>query len=136
MKMESMYKLEDMCCKEIDRIVQRGDLSSSTLQQAGMLVDIVKDVYTIEAMCDDDNEYSEYGGTYSRDSRGRYSRDGYSRRSMSNTGVPGGVYSRGRYSRDGDKDDMIRRMERMMEQSNDPNEINAYQRAMDQLRNA
>ena len=160
MNMDTMYKLEEMCCRELDKIAQRGELSSSTLQQAAMLVDTVKDVKTIEAMEEEQEaEYSQNGGSYGNGSyddggsyagrRGHYVRAHYSRdgggsyahggngQGMSNTG--GGSYdrdSRGRYSREGEKDDMIQRLERMMSQSNDPGERQAYERAMEQLRNA
>lgn len=155
MNMDSMYKIEEMCCRELDKIAQRGELSSSTLQQAAMLVDTVKDVETIAAMAEEDPEYSQYGGgSYDNGvayaNRGRhyvrsnYSRDGgYPRagngQGMGNTGGGGSSYgrdSRGRYSREGEKEDMIQRLERMMDQSGDPNEAAAYKRAMEQLRNA
>lgn len=153
MNMDSMYKIEEMCCRELDKIAQRGELSSSNLQQAAMLVDTVKDIETVAAMAEEDPEYSQYGGSYDNGvayaNRGRhyvrahYSRDGYPRtgngQGMGNTGGGGSSYgrdSRGRYSRDGDKEDMIQRLERMMDQSDDPNETAAYKRAMEQLRNA
>lgn len=108
-----------MCCKELDKIIQRDELSTSTLNQATMIVDIIKDVRTLDAM-EEGSEYSSYdGGSYANRGRhyvrGHYSRDGgsYDR---------GGSYardSRGRYSRDGEKDEMINRLERMMEQSSD-----------------
>lgn len=149
MSMDSLWKLEEMCCREIDKVVQRGELSSSTLQQAAMLVDTVKDIYTIDAMENEGEEYSQNGGgSYDGGNsyasrrgthyvRGHYSRDGGSYGRGGNNG--GGSYgrdSRGRYSREGEKDDMIQRLERMMDQSNDPNEMEAYKRAMEQLRNA
>ena len=152
MNMDSMYKVEEMCCREIDKIAQRGELSSSTLQQVAMLVDTVKDVETVAAMTEENPEYSQYGGydngvAYA--GRGRhyvrahYSRDGYPRagngQGMGNTVGGGSSYgrdSRGRYSRDDDRDDMIQRLERMMDQSADPNEAAAYKRAMENLRNA
>lgn len=149
MNMDSMYKIEEMCCRELDKIAQRGELSSSTLQQAAMLVDTVKDVQTIEAMAEEDPEYSQYGGTYDNGvayaNRGRhyvrahYSRDGGGSYTRGNGQGMGGSYgrdSRGRYSREGEKEDMMQRMERMMQQSNDPSERQAYERAMEQLRNA
>lgn len=125
-----------MCCRELDKIVQRGELTSSALEQAAMLVDTVKDIYTIDAMKGDD-EYSQTGGDYGDGYSGRhYVRAHYSRAGngvgQRNTGGGGG---RGRYSRADDKEDMIQRLERMMDQSGDPSEAAAYKRAMEQLRN-
>ena len=155
MNMDSMYKLDEMCCKELDKIVERGDLSSSTLQQAHMLTDTVKNVYKIEMLSGEASEGYAQGngdwearGSYARGNsyanrgqhyvRGHYSRDG-------GNGGGGQSYYNGRsnytrdgrnYSRDGDKEEMIQRLERMMDHSEDPNEAAAYKRAMEQLRNA
>lgn len=150
MNMESLYKIEEMCCRELDKIAQRGELSSSTLQQAAMLVDTVKDVKTIEAMEEEqESEYSQngngsydgggsYAGRRGHYVRAHYSRDGgsYARGNSQGMSNAGGSYARGRYSRDDEKEDMIQRLERMMDQSGDPNEATAYKRALDQLRNA
>lgn len=141
MNMDSMYRLEEMCCRELDKIIERGELSSSALQQAHMLTDTVKNVYKIEMLCGGEGEYSRDGGSsYANRGqhyvRGHYSRDGGN--GGGSYGRNGGGYSRdsyGRYSRDGGRDDMVQRLEQMMEQTNNPNERDAYKRALEQLKN-
>ena len=112
--MQTIYKIKDMCCRELDKIAQRGELSSATLQQAAMLVDTIKDALTIEAMEGADANGSSY------DQRPMHGRD------------YGG--QRGMYPREGDRHDMMRRLERMADHANDPAEAEAYRRAMDNLR--
>ena len=90
-----MDRMLNVICDEIDKIADKG-LTTANLETAYKLIDMYKDLKTVEGM--EDGGYSEYDG-YSarrkRDSRGRYSNsDGYS----------GKHYSGGRgYSRDGDK---------------------------------
>lgn len=121
-----------MGCKEIDKLVQRGELSSSTLQQAAMLVDTIKDIYTIDAMQDGAGEYIHgSSGAVPYSDTVRYSRAG---NYPPHTNAYGN-HSRGRYGYDGNKNDMIQRLENMASQAADPIEAAAYQRAMEQLRN-
>lgn len=154
MKMDTLYKLEDMCCKELDEIVKRGEMSTTSLEKAQLLTDTVKNVHKIEMLTEGD--YSQAGeweakGSYDRGNsyRGmRYSRDyggdrsHYNENRMSREGDMVDGYSsrrdsRGRYSRDGgDKQDMMRSMERMMEQTDNPADKDAYRRAMEILRNS
>lgn len=106
--MERVYEdIEKMLCKELEEIGRKGELTSNNLEVMYKSVDIVKDLYVIDAMqhegysYDYSNEYSEVyrpryaydnhpqnsyddrgRGTHAnRDSMGRYSSEGYSRAS-------------------------------------------------------
>lgn len=76
-------KAERMLEKEIREIVDKGELSPSTLEVMGKALDDIKDISIICAM-KEESEYSErymYGDDMAyarrRDSRGRYARDSY-----------------------------------------------------------
>ena len=86
--MEILYETKDLLCEELDKINKKHDIGNmAELEVIYKSVDIIKDISTIEAM-------EEYGDDYSydddmsyarnRDSRGRYSRRGRSRRSYDN----------------------------------------------------
>ena len=78
----------EVICDEIDKIADKG-LSTSNIEIAYKLIDMYKDMKTVEAMEDYDNEsYNSYAMRYDgesmargrmrakRDSMGRYSREG------------------------------------------------------------
>lgn len=163
MNPNSMNRLEELLNRELEKIAQRDEMSSSALQQVSMLVDAMKDIGAIKAMAEEaqgdwgDGYGDDYdgGASYARGRRRHYVRGHYSREGGgggssyngggSYEGGGGNSYNGGssyardyrrRYSRDGEKEDMIRRMERLMEQSDDQQEVETYKRAIDQLRNA
>lgn len=89
-----MEQLEDMLCEELDKIAKQGELTAGSLDTIQKLTHSLKSIKTIEAMEGDGysrdygNEGYSYAGrnngrsggySYRRDSRGRYSRRGYSR---------------------------------------------------------
>lgn len=72
-------RLEDMLCKELKKIVDKGEITTSSLDVVDKLTHSIKNVYKIQM---------GYEGEYSgADGRGSY--------------IMRGDYSRGRYSRDG-----------------------------------
>lgn len=120
--MESLYKLEDLLCDQVDQIVAKNDITPVELERAYKVVDIIKDIETIGAMKDYDEDYNSYddGMSYARnrDSMGRYSsRRGRSydsgnyssRRSYNNRMMP---MDRG-YSGDDSKEQMMQKIEEM-----------------------
>ena len=68
-------ELESMLCDEIDRIVDRKDLTNASLDTLDKLTHTLKSIKTIEAM----DGYSEDSMSYARrrDSRGRYTEGRY-----------------------------------------------------------
>lgn len=120
--MESLYRLEDLICDQIDQIVEKNDITPTELERAYKAVDIVKDIETIAAMKEYDS-YDSYDDDMSyarnRDSMGRYSsrrgRRSYdsgnysSRRSYNNRMMP---MDRG-YSGDDSKEHMMQKIEEL-----------------------
>ena len=74
------YKeLEMMLCDEIDRIAERKELNSSSLDTLDKLSHTLKYIKTIEAMDGYSEDYMHDSMSYARrrDSRGRYANDRY-----------------------------------------------------------
>lgn len=96
-----MRIFDDMCDMledELTKIVKRGDISPTELENAYKSIDIIKDIETIKAMRGEggysgryDGSYNAYDGSY--DGSYRNSRDYSRRRSRDN-----------RYSRDEDEE--------------------------------
>ena len=84
--MEKYRELEDMLCDEIDRITERKELNSSSLDVLDKLTHTLKSLKTIDAMEEysEDDGYSHDSMSYARgrgrsarrDSMGRYSNEG------------------------------------------------------------
>ncbi len=132
--MEYMHELKEMLCDELEKIVEKGELTAGSLETIDKLTHSIKSVSTIMAM--EDSEYSNddgmtyrgyRGGSYAqrRDSRGRYSREGrMSRNSYARNGRRSG------YSRDDETEKMVEKLERMMEKTTDQNAKDAIQEAI------
>lgn len=88
--MADMMKLEERICDELEKIADKG-LTTSNLETAYKLIDMYKDLKTVEAMEEEypsedysNRGYSRYDGDSmargrmraKRDSMGRYSREG------------------------------------------------------------
>lgn len=83
--MKDMEKMMEVICEEISKIADKG-LTSQNLEVAYKLIDMYKDLKTVEGMDDYADEYYSNDDGYSmrgrgrnakRDSMGRYSRRGY-----------------------------------------------------------
>ena len=125
--MEALYDLKDMLCKELEDLVRKGDLSAGSLDVVDKLTHSIKSLVTIIAM--EDGGYSN--DNYDGNSYG-YNRN-YSGRRYNNRDSMGRYTSR-RYSRDEAKDEVIRHMEKLMnDMSGKDREI--VQDAVNQLKN-
>lgn len=142
-----MEELKEMLCSEIDEISERGQLGVRDVEMLYKLTEILKNIDKIMPM----DDYSREGG-YSQ--RRRYSRDGggggYSQggdweargryghsydeggNSYANRGQH---YVRGHYSRDDGKEEMLKKMEKMMHSASGE-ERETIRRAMEELRDA
>lgn len=124
-----MYEgVYEMLNCEIEKIEKKGELTSSTLDNLDKLVDIVKDLQTIEAMADYDNGNEGYSRT------GRY----YDDNDMSYR--RGGRYYMGRnsmrgYSRDDGKKDMIEHLEKAMHMANSESEKEEIRHMIEKMEN-
>lgn len=126
--MDAYYELKDMLCEELENLVKKGELSAGALDAVDKLTHSIKSLVTIIAM--EEGGYSNDG--YDRGSSYGYDR-GYSGRRYSNRDSMGRYTSR-RYSRDEAKDEVIRHMEKLMEDmSGKDREI--VQDAVKQLKN-
>lgn len=85
-------QLREKCQREIDAISDKRELSTTDLDRACKLTDIIKNTYKIDMY--EDGGYSgngewtahgnyDRGSSYRRDSMGRYARDGYMRNGYS-----------------------------------------------------
>lgn len=93
--MKHLDELKELLMEQVKKITKKGDITVSELDSVYKVVDVIKDIDTINAM------EEEYGGSgYSQ--RGGYSGrsyDGWSREGMSNRGsYAGGSYNGGSYA--------------------------------------
>lgn len=106
--MRMLYDIKDKMEDELKKICRKEDMSQVDLDNVYKMIDIVKDVTTIEAM----NE-SDYSKDYSKDYSRRSSRDdGYSRSS---------------------RRDMIDRLTDMMHNARTEDERENYRKTIEQL---
>jgi hypothetical protein len=116
-----MHKLKDTLCRELDEFARRDSIESYDLDTIHKLTDTIKNLDKIEML--EDGGYSQARGGGNRGGMRTYARDGegggygYEDSFGDNDG-----YSmarrrrdeRGRYSRDDGRDDMVNRLEEMM----------------------
>lgn len=134
--MQEFDNVKDMIYEEIDDISRQGKLSKEVVCVLGDLVDILKDIGTVEMFEEGvyvpENEYSLASGY----------NDGYSRRN-----TYGGGYSyrngrnsdymrrgRGGYSRDDAHNHMISQLHDIMNQTQNDEDRQAVQRLIDQMK--
>lgn len=133
--MEYLQKIKENLCGELEELAMKPEMSAGDLETIHKLTDTIKNIDKI-AMLEDGDGYSQAGdwemegrGSYNhgssyrgrkRDSMGRYSRDGR----YSSTGRM--------YSRAEAKDDMMAKLEDMMDNASDQ-ERAILRQAMDKL---
>lgn len=132
--MHTYYELKDMLKQELDKIVKKGDISSSDLEKIDKLLNSIKNSCKIimyeeysedgYSYADGDRDMSEYsyargrGRNAKRDSMGRYSSDGGYSREGGYSNARRGRYSRRGYSyADGDKEEKIEMLREMMNEA-------------------
>lgn len=128
--------IKDMVYREIDGIADEDQMTFECVQALGELVDILKDISTVEAMEESSYGYSNNDGGYSQ--RGRRYYDGnsyggsYSRNGSGNSmrSSYGGGYSRD----DGMKRDMIQKLENLWNEARDDKDKDSIKRLLDQMR--
>ena len=140
--------LRELVMKELDEIIRQGQLDGNALECVDKLVDIAKDIGEIEKaeMGYSQTGYSMYpyawdGNSYDGNGyRGNsYRSGGYSRRGRDSMGrftsnsYDGGMSNRGGYSRESEREEIMAKMGRMMDNAASETERQAIQRIMNQL---
>lgn len=126
--MRELYDIQDIMKDELKQICKKEEITSTDLEATYKIVDIIKDITTIEAMHKAEHDgysgagmdnYSrgwdvDYSYARGRDTRGRYTSrdDGYSRSS---------------------KEEMIDRLTGMMRSARNDEERESYRKTIEQL---
>ena len=121
--------LRELVEKEMHEISKRGELDETTLAYLYKLVDIAKDIGEIE---DQESGYSGRYYPYMMDSRGRSYNNGYSMRNRDSMGRYSRNYSNNSY-RGYSGDDMMAKLEHMMDTAGSEAERQTIQRIMSQM---
>ena len=119
--MERVYEdIEKMLCKELEEIGRKGELTTNNLDVMYRSVDVIKDIYTIDAM-----KHSGYSNAYPDDYSERYMRPMYSYDERPHTEHHDTM---GGYSRD-EAD-----LRAMMDRATDMHEKEVLRKALDSMR--
>lgn len=134
--MGGLENIKDIICREIDEIGHKNEFSAGDLDAVDKLVHTLKNIYKIEM---------GYNGGYSRNSYGRYSRDGgnwsatgsygnsYDGGSSYARGYSNRHYVRGHYSRAEAKDKIMERMEELHNSAKNDQEKEIIERTMHEI---
>ena len=127
MSKRALEELKEMFCEELDEIASKGEMNSGDLETVHKLTDTIKNIDKI-CMFDESSNYSQMGDwemegrghsyARTRDSRGRYA-----------SRAP-------RYSKASSKEQMIYRLEDMLEDTRNEKERNAINRCIEQIEKA
>ena len=132
--MKVLDQIEDMLCDELESVVKKKELTTSSLELIDTAVDIVKDIHTVRAM---DEEFGSHPG-YSQGYYGRMpyymyddmpSGSSYAR----GRGSSGQMSSRGRYYNDGYSGDTKDELQRLMSTAKNDHEREAIRTAIDNM---
>ncbi len=144
--METFESIKDMVYCELDEISRQGKLDMNTVKVLGELVDILKDLGTVEMfeeginVQEDDYSYG-YGRSYGD------MNNGYSQRRMpiyynngnsyrSGRSMTDGYSRRGRgYSYDDSKTHMVEKLNHLMMEATDQKDKDAIQHLINQMEN-
>ena len=138
--------IKDMVYKELDEISGLGKLDMNAVKVVGELVDILKDIGTVEMF--EENVYVDDNGWYHNGGEGGYSqgympRRGYEGNSYRGMGrgnsyrgnMNGNRGYRGGYSYDGDKTHLINKLHGLMMEASDQKDKESIQHLIDQMEN-
>jgi hypothetical protein len=152
--MRVLYDIQDMLEDELKKISKKDEISSTDLDNIYKMVDIVKDVTTVEAMHKAEQEgysrdyardysrgysedYADAYGSYARrgrdgDGDGRYSEDSSYRRGRDSMGRYTSRDSYDGYSRHS-KEEMVDHLKEMMRNARSDEERETYRKTIEQL---
>ena len=158
--MRALNELKEMLEDDVRKITKKGDISPDELNNVYKAIDIIKDVETIKAMREHgysqegsyEGSYNSYGSYQNSNRRPYYAYDGgsmdggnsmgnsmagnsmnsYARRGRDGDGD--GRYSEARgYSRHTDKEQMIQKLEQMMQTAQTEEQRKAIMRCIDEM---
>jgi len=135
MDKQSMHKLREKMCKELDTLAARSNLNMGELELVHKITDTIKNIDKISML--EDSGYSEARGRGRGRSRSSY---GYDDNSYDGYASDGGYsdrarhYVRGHYSNHSKKD-LIDYMEDLIDETSSEHERMALQRCLSQLKN-
>ena len=112
--MDSLYRLKELLDKEINKVTAKGEISPTEVKPLGEIIDIYKDIETICAM----KEYGQEDDMYSMENRGYSTRRYYNNSYDDMSYARRGRNSRDNYSRRAKKEEMIGKLERMLDNPN------------------
>ena len=135
--MKELDYLKDMLCNEVKKITQQNDFTTSTLETAYKIVDMIKDIDEIQSK-EESHQYEKdgsygywgmgYGGRMPYNDRYSYGNNGMGMNGGNNYGYDNG------YSRMSSSDKMVNELQMMMEESNSARDKAIIQRALDELK--
>ena len=112
--MKVYHDIEEMLERELGQIADKHELTSNNLEVMDKVVDIIKDIETIEAMREASGEgYSSYYPNYAYDDGMSYARGRGRNARRDSMGRYSSDYDMRGYSRDAGKDHMISELDRM-----------------------
>ena len=120
--MKSYEKIKELLCEELETIAKKGELTAGSLDTVDKLTHAIKSIETIIAM----NEYSDDGYSNRGSYGGNMNSNSYARRYTREGGNSYARYgnvrrdSMGRYSRDEANEEIINRLNEVMNDA--PNE--------------
>ena len=125
----SLDRLKSVLDREIDKVVEKGELTPAEIKPLGDIVDIYKDIETICAMeeyKDDDMSYAMSNRGYSSERMSRYPermyRGAYDYAYDDGMSNARGRNSRDNYSRHSEKEEMINKLEMKLKNAKTPQE--------------
>lgn len=130
---------KEMLHHELENIVKKGELSAGSLETVDKLLNSIKNAYKILMYEEYDDGYSQEGGmdghsyARTRDSRGRYSREGGYPMERGGRGGRDGYSTRrytraGGYSYDDGKEEKVEILREMMGEANTEDERRVIQK--------
>lgn len=145
-----MYELKEMLCDELESIVEKGELSISSLDTIHKITDTIKNIHKIEMLDGEKGSRGSYGDGTGYSERRRYSRDDGNSNHMDGSYDEGGdSYRRGRnqmgqytsrasrvYSREGGKERMLKQLHSMMNTAESDKEKESIQKCIRSIENA
>lgn len=141
--MRALKELKEMLEDDVRKITKKGDITPDELNSVYKAVDIIKDVETIIAMREhgdysQDGSYGSYNSYNNMSNRASYNSYDGSYNSYARRGRDGdndGRYneSRDNYSRHTDREQMIQKLEQMMQTAQNEEQKKAIRRCIEEM---